>query len=65
MLLTSELRGAVEEPGYYFARPTYQTNLALDNLLLTQGWRRFVWQDVLAGRFGRFPFPLEQSLSVT
>ena len=65
LLLTSELRGAVEEPGYYFARPAYQTNLALDNLLLTQGWRRFVWQDVLAGRFGRFPFPLEQSLSVS
>lgn len=65
LLLTSELRGTVEDPGYYFANPTYDTALALDNLLLTQGWRRFAWKDLLANRFGNFPYPLEQSLSVS
>ncbi|MBO3270009.1 TonB-dependent receptor plug domain-containing protein [Hymenobacter defluvii] len=65
LLLTSELRGTVEEPGYYFTNPTYDTNLALDNLMLTQGWRRFVWKELLANRLGNYPYPLEQSLSVS
>ncbi|MBC6610897.1 TonB-dependent receptor plug domain-containing protein [Hymenobacter sp. BT507] len=65
LLLTSELRGTVEDPGYYFANPTYDTNLALDNLMLTQGWRRFVWKELLANRLGNYPYPLEQSLSVS
>jgi len=50
LLLTSDLVGYVENPGYYFREPTPATALALDDLLLTQGWRRFVWKDVLSGQ---------------
>ncbi|GAB3876543.1 hypothetical protein GCM10028824_34280 [Hymenobacter segetis] len=50
LLLTSDLAGYVENPGYYFRSPTAGTALALDDLLLTQGWRRFVWKQVLAGQ---------------
>jgi hypothetical protein len=35
MLLTSDLKGFVEQPGFYFQR---NSSKALDNLLLTQGW---------------------------
>lgn len=45
--LSSELKGDIESPGYYFRNPTKETDKALDNLLLTQGWRRMVWDDVL------------------
>jgi hypothetical protein len=38
MLLTSDLKGYIEEPGYYFQRQSKETEQALDNLLLTQGW---------------------------
>ena len=48
LLLTSDLAGYVENPGYYFQTPTPETTLALDNLLLTQGWRRYVWKEVLS-----------------
>ncbi|WP_197062833.1 TonB-dependent receptor plug domain-containing protein [Hymenobacter sp. APR13] len=48
LLLTSELKGYVENPGYYFRQPTPDTRLALDYLLLTQGWSRFVWRELLA-----------------
>jgi len=65
LLLTADVRGTVEDPGYYFNNPSYDTKLALDNLLLTQGWRRFAWNNLLADRLGRFPFPLEQSLSLS
>ena len=50
LLLTSDLAGYVENPGYYFREPTAATAQHLDDLLLTQGWRRFVWKAVLAGQ---------------
>jgi TonB-dependent SusC/RagA subfamily outer membrane receptor len=48
-LLTSDLKGYVEKPNHYFLDNSPQTNAELDNLLLTQGWRRFSWQDVISG----------------
>ncbi|RYG21046.1 MAG: hypothetical protein EOO07_03640, partial [Chitinophagaceae bacterium] len=45
--LSSELKGGIESPAYYFANTDKETNTALDNLLITQGWRRFAWTDVM------------------
>ncbi|SES76119.1 hypothetical protein [Hymenobacter actinosclerus] len=45
--LTSELRGSVENPGYYFAATGPEAEAATDELLLVQGWSRFTWADVL------------------
>jgi hypothetical protein len=45
--LTSELKGNIESPDYYFSEKTPGTNEAIDNLMLTHGWRRFTWQNVL------------------
>ncbi|HEU5364696.1 MAG TPA: hypothetical protein VFU62_04170, partial [Hanamia sp.] len=39
--LSSELKGFIENPDYYFQNDDAATSEALDNLLLTQGWRRF------------------------
>ena len=47
IFLTSDLKGDVEDPGYYF--PTLFTDsiwLHLDNLLLAQGWVNYNWQTV-------------------
>lgn len=38
MLLSSDLKGYIEEPGYYFNKENVDRAEALDNLLLTQGW---------------------------
>jgi len=46
LLLTSDLKGYVENPGYYFASTNQQTVDDLDALMLTQGYRRFAWQPV-------------------
>ena len=40
LLLTGELRGRIENPNQYFKHRSAETFKALDNLLLTQGWRR-------------------------
>ncbi|RYE19305.1 MAG: hypothetical protein EOP51_20165, partial [Sphingobacteriales bacterium] len=46
MLLQSELKGNIEQPGYYFNNPTTETEINLDNLLLTQGWVAYEWKDI-------------------
>lgn len=43
--LASDLRGNVESPGFYFSDKSAEVEEAADNLVLTHGWRRFVWQD--------------------
>lgn len=40
LLLTGELRGPIENPNQYVVNPSAETRQALDDLLLTQGWRR-------------------------
>ena len=65
LLLTSDLAGYVENPGYYFREQSAATAQALDDLLLTQGWRRFVWKAVLAGQAPPAPFTPEQDIVLT
>ncbi|RCR69449.1 carboxypeptidase-like regulatory domain-containing protein [Larkinella punicea] len=40
LLLTGELRGRIENPNDYVVNHSAETRRALDDLLLTQGWRR-------------------------
>jgi len=47
MLLTSDLKGNIEDPGYYFqSTDDVQKWQHLDQLLLTQGWIGYDWGDI-------------------
>jgi hypothetical protein len=59
--LTADLKGTIEDPGYYLRDSSQVGQEALDNLLLTHGWSRFRWPDVLAGRAPALPYPPELS----
>lgn len=48
--LTSELKGNVEDPEYYLQNANPETDQGIDNLMLSHGWRRFQWNDVIAGK---------------
>ena len=48
LLLSSDIKGYVEQPNYYFTNPSADTKANLDLLMMTQGYRRFVWKDVIA-----------------
>lgn len=48
MLLESDLIGTIEDPGYYFANPNDTVLHHLDLLLLAQGWRSYIWNDITA-----------------
>ena len=51
MLLTSDIKGYVHQPGYYFSSEADSVAAHLDLVMMTNGWRRFKWEEVLAGRF--------------
>ena len=46
MLLSSEVKGFIPNPGWFFEKDDEEHRLALDLLMMTQGWRRFVWRDM-------------------
>lgn len=41
--LSSEIKGNIEEPAYYFNPENQLAEKHLDDLMLTQGWRKFIW----------------------
>ena len=45
--LSSDLRGNIEQPDYYFSDTSLTARKDLDLLMLTQGYRRFEWAQVL------------------
>lgn len=48
--LTSDLKGPIESPEYYFnTQDTTVWNVA-DNLMLTHGWRRFKWDNIFSDK---------------
>lgn len=57
--LAADLRGPIENPGRYLDATNPDAAAAADNLMLTQGWRRFHWANVLASRPDSLPYPPE------
>lgn len=51
VLLTSDIKGYVHNPAYYFSNESDSVRNHLDLVMMTNGWRRFNWTDVLAGKF--------------
>lgn len=48
MLLSSELKGYISDPGYYFEADDKKHRMDADLLMMVQGWRRYDWA-VMAG----------------
>lgn len=65
LLLSSDLKGYIAQPNYYFNTQNPDRVKHLDNLLLTQGWRRFVWKDIITQTEPDITFRPEQSLEIT
>lgn len=64
LLLTSDLKGYVEQPNYYFANNNKEVNSNLDVLMLTQGFRRFVWKQLLNQPIAESAFQPEKNLEI-
>lgn len=51
LLLTSELKGAIRSPGFYFKQGSAIARNSLDLLMLTQGWRRYKLPEIIQGKY--------------
>lgn len=65
LLLTADLKGYIEKPNYYFNNAGPETAQHLDNLMLTQGWSRFLWSDLIGNTVKAPAFKPEQMQKVS
>lgn len=61
LLLTSEIKGQVYNPSYYFSDNNDIIAQQLDLVMLTNGWRRFKWEDVVKGKLPKIIYPKDSS----
>ncbi|MEM8889800.1 MAG: hypothetical protein AAGD28_17630, partial [Bacteroidota bacterium] len=64
LLLQSDLKGRISNIGQYFGEDEMKSQLLLDHLMMTHGWRRFSWTSVLAGEYPDLVFPTEEKISI-
>lgn len=65
LLFSSELKGYIENPGYYFEKADDRARVyLLDLLMMTQGWRRFTWKQILSDEESALEYPLEQGFTL-
>ena len=62
MLLEADLKGKIEEPNFYFDRNEIKADNALDLLMLTKGWRKFTWKQIINGASIIKKYPSEQTI---
>ena len=65
LLLSSDLKGYIEDPNYYFTDINEDKIRQLDILLLTQGWRRFEWKNILSNSFPNLAFKPETTMEIS
>ena len=63
-LLSSELKGTIEDPAYYLKDDNLSTISALDNLMLTHGYRHFEWNEINEDKFPEIVYLPEASITV-
>jgi len=63
-LLSSELKGTIEDPAWYFKDDSLSTLIALDNLMLTHGYRYFEWKEIEENKQPKIEFQPEKSIQV-
>jgi hypothetical protein len=65
LLMSSDLKGYIEEPQEYFKDNSAATREKTDALMLTQGWRRFNTADLVKAKYPRNDFYMEIGQSVS
>jgi hypothetical protein len=65
LLLTSDLKGYVEQPNYYFVDTSTTARKNLDLLMLTQGYRRFEWEQILGSNNQPTAYQPEKGLEIS
>ncbi|MEI8060542.1 MAG: hypothetical protein WCG67_10330, partial [Ferruginibacter sp.] len=64
LLLQGDLKGAVYNADWYFNDTSANTNQYLDLVMQTNGWRRYNWDKVVAGRLPTIFYPKDNYLNI-
>ncbi len=64
-LLTSDVKGYIEQPNYYFSSVDEKRTSDMDLLLLTQGYRSFSYNDILGDKTPEISVLPEQGIEVS
>jgi TonB-dependent SusC/RagA subfamily outer membrane receptor len=64
LMLESEVKGYVENPAAYFVAGDPKASVLLDLLLMTQGWRRYSWEQVFNYEEKPYQYLLERGLTI-
>jgi len=65
LLLTSDIKGDVEQPNYYFANINDDARNNLDLVMLTHGYRRFEWRPLLDNTYPALAYQPEKTLEIS
>lgn len=65
LLLSSDLRGYIEKPNYYFNKVDASKIRHLDFLMLSQGWRRFKWADIQNDKLPKINYLAQEGLDIS
>ena len=65
LLLTSDLKGYIDNPMYYFNDNNEYATEHLDLVMLTHGWVRFSWQDLKDDVLPSLDYFIEKGLTVS
>ncbi len=58
-LISNDIKGYIYHPDYYFSNTTDSVAHHLDLVMLTHGWRRINWENILAAKFPEIKYPAE------
>ncbi|MBA4323289.1 MAG: hypothetical protein C0408_10785, partial [Odoribacter sp.] len=62
LLLEPDIAGKVEEPSFYFNKKEAKADKALDYLMMTSGWRRYTWKQVLSNNVPMYSYQGEKAI---
>ena len=64
-LLTNDLKGTINNPAYYFENNDLEHKQNLDLVMLTNGWRKYSWNEILLNKFPSMSFKDPDYISTT
>jgi prepilin-type processing-associated H-X9-DG protein len=65
LLLTSDIKGYIEKPNYYFNHPDAKTAADLDLLMQTQGYRRYSYDGIMNDKYPAITILPEQGINIS
>ncbi|WP_028979764.1 MG2 domain-containing protein [Sporocytophaga myxococcoides] len=62
LFLEADIKGKVEEPAFYFNNKEAKSEQAMDYLMLTSGYRRFTWKQIVNNELPEIAYQAEKAI---